>query len=189
MDRRALSNSFRQIERAALVCAASVWLGHAAWAQPVFNSDTLSEAKLVDALALPARQECPPDFTCRQINLSPVPSKPRRASLLITFETNSAELTSPARDALDTVAKALLSNRLATQRFVIEGHADPRGAAQWNHSLSEARAQAVRDYLVRTKGVAPERLDTLGKGAGELLNRSNPSAPENRRVTFVTLLD
>lgn len=175
---------------AIVLCAAPLLLGHAAvQAQPVFDGATLSEAALVDALAPPEPPACPPDFACRQIRLAAVPPRPRRASVLITFETNSAELAPPARSALDTVARALKADRLAAQRFAIEGHADPRGSPEWNDALSTARARAVRDYLVRTHGVAPDRLDPLGKGSSELLNRANPLAPENRRVTFATRLD
>jgi outer membrane protein OmpA-like peptidoglycan-associated protein len=109
------------------------------------------------------------------------------ASLLITFETDSAELGSAARRQLDIVAAALKNDRLSSYRFMVEGHADPRGAADSNLALSRERADSVRRYLIESHGIEADRLTAEGKGDREPLNTSSPAAPENRRVTFVTL--
>ena len=42
-------------------------------------------------------------------------------------------------------------------------------------------------YLVKTRGILPERLTAVGKGSSEPLNRERIDAPENRRVTIVTV--
>lgn len=112
---------------------------------------------------------------------------PAKVSLLITFDTNSANLTRGARQSLDVVGQALASDKLAGARFAIEGHADPRGVAATNLKLSQLRAQSVRDYLVETTRIDRARLDAVGKGDRELMNKADPSAPENRRVTIVNL--
>jgi outer membrane protein OmpA-like peptidoglycan-associated protein len=113
--------------------------------------------------------------------------KPASASLLITFETNSAALTARAKRSLDVVGDALASDKLASFRFGIEGYADPRGVSAVNLKLSQARAESVRDYLVSSKHIDRARLEPVGKGDQDLLNKSNPIAPENRRVTIVNL--
>ena len=118
-----------------------------------------------------------------------VPVKPASASLLLTFETNSADLSKAARDSLDTVGRALKSDRLAEFKFDIEGHADPRGGPDLNQHLSQARADAVRQYLVQNHQVGEQRLKAIGKGDTELLNEKNPVAPENRRVTIKTVVE
>ena len=92
-------------------------------------------------------------------------------------------------DQLDIVARALRSEQLASMRFTVEGHADPRGTVEGNMVLSLARAQSVSGYLVRLRGVEEGRLSAVGKGSSEPLNTVNPIAPENRRVTIVTILD
>ncbi len=115
------------------------------------------------------------------------PAKAASLQMLITFNTNSSTLTDSAQAALDKVAHALQSDRLAAYRFRVEGHADPRGAADANMKLSEDRAAAVVQYLTQKDGIAPERLTSVGKGSSEPLNRRNPTAPENRRVTIVTV--
>jgi len=116
-----------------------------------------------------------------------VAPKPASASLLITFETNSAVLTARAQRLLDVVGDALASDKLGSFRFGIEGYADPRGTSAVNLKLSQARAESVRNYLVASKRIDPARLEPVGKGDQQLLNKTNPSAAENRRVTIVNL--
>jgi OOP family OmpA-OmpF porin len=146
----------------------------------ILKGQDLTEAALIEALT--------PDPVTRSIRVQPnAPApKPASASLLITFETNSAELSRQARQQLDVVGRALQDDKLADFRFSIEGHADPRGGSELNQRLSQARAESVRQYLVRNHGVGEERLSAIGKGDRELFNQKNPVAPENRRVTIVT---
>ena len=113
------------------------------------------------------------------------PAKPAAASLLITFATNSATLMPQAKHQLDIVGRALNNDKLAEFKFAIEGHADPRGAADLNQRLSEERAESVRRYLTEAQNISAERLTAIGKGDAEPLNHKNPAAPENRRVTIV----
>ena len=115
------------------------------------------------------------------------PARPS-ASLLVTFHTASSELTEQARQQLDIVGAALKNERLARYSFTVEGHADPRGDPQSNLVLSQHRAGSVRSYLVDAHGIDPQRLIPDGKGDRELMNRTQPAAPENRRVTIVTQL-
>lgn len=115
------------------------------------------------------------------------PAKKPSASLLITFETNSAVLHPRSKEQLDVVAAALRNDRLKDFSFDVEGHADPRGSSEGNRALSQRRAESVRSYLVGTHGVAESRLRAVGKGDGELLNTRDIAAPENRRVTIVTI--
>jgi outer membrane protein OmpA-like peptidoglycan-associated protein len=116
-----------------------------------------------------------------------VSAGPAKAHLLITFDTNSATLTQSARQSLDIVGQAMTSDKLSGARFAIEGHADPRGAAGVNQKLSQLRAQSVRDYLVSKLQIDRARLEAVGKGSQELMNKATPEAPENRRVTIVNL--
>lgn len=116
----------------------------------------------------------------------PVPARKPAAALLITFETNSAVLTAASREQLDVVAAALKNEKLTGYSFNVEGHADPRGNTDGNLSLSQQRAESVRQYLVSVHGVEPGRLRPVGKGDAEPLNRKDVAAPENRRVTIVT---
>ena len=171
-----------------IALAQCLGVANCAYAQTApFSERNLSVGALIDALA-PADNFGP----TRNLRLSPADasapaSKLRReAPILLTFATNSADLTDDAKRALEVVAKAMKASQLAAQRFVIQGHADPRGSAMGNMRLSEVRAQAVRDYLVNELGISAERLTPVGRGDLEPLNPGLPAAVENRRVTFVT---
>ena len=168
---------------------------------PVLSNAQVTEDALVDALAIePAyaddaasgatrgfRPAVRPGTASAKLATAPAkPAAPGKASLLITFATGSAELTPETMQVLQTVAKALQSDRLAGFVFRIEGHADPGGAPELNMKLSEERAQSVAHYLSGKLGVLPDRLQAVGKGATELLNPQQPDAAENRRVTIVT---
>jgi OmpA-OmpF porin, OOP family len=109
------------------------------------------------------------------------------APVLLTFEPNATELTPRAKKALDVIARSLTHADLASLSFAIEGHADPRGKADDNLKLSELRAESVKSYLVSQHGIADKRLQVVGKGDTQLAIPQHPAAPENRRVTFVTV--
>lgn len=112
-------------------------------------------------------------------------AQPARASILVTFITGSAELTADAKRALDVLAGAMKSDKLASVKFTIEGHADPRGNEESNLKLSQSRAESVRAYLTSSHGLAAERINAVGKGSSALMKPNEPAAPENRRVTIV----
>ncbi len=155
--------------------------------ETVLSEREIKESTLVDALT-PAEK---PILT-RSIKVNrekPVPVKQAAASLLITFETNSARLMPKARQSLEVVARALKSDKLANFSFSIEGHADPRGGEELNLRLSQERAESVVSYLADEQNIDRSRLRALGKGQSQLLNIADPSAPENRRVTIKTVTE
>lgn len=175
-----------------VMLAAAGTFGSAAFAaEPMLKPGQVTENALVEALAIEVPQADAGGQT-RSIRPTVKPgggtqaAGAGRASLLITFPTGSSDLTPETVKALDTVGKALQSDRLAGFAFRVEGHADPRGGAELNLKLSEQRAQSVVSYLVDKVGILPDRLSAVGKGSAELLNAERPEAPENRRVTIVT---
>lgn len=151
---------------------------------PVLGEGNVTQDALIDALTPAA-----PPLRTRSIRVLRDTAPPKRAaaSILITFETNSADLTPRAKRSLDVVGSALASDKLASFRFGIEGYADPRGAAARNLKLSQQRAESVRDYLVAFHHIDRARLEPVGKGDTELLNKADVAAAENRRVTLVNL--
>lgn len=174
---------------AALLCISG--LLQAQTAAPVLKMNQVTEAAIVDALAIeePAADEGAKTRSIRptaRSNTSPARAAAGRSNLLITFNTASADLTAESKQALATVAKALQSDKLAGFAFSIEGHADPRGNADMNQRLSEARAKSVVEHLIASHGIVADRLSPVGKGSSEPLNADRPDAPENRRVTIVT---
>lgn len=100
----------------------------------------------------------------------------------VYFETNKADLTPESRSALDKAASNLAL--CEGQSFEIAGHTDARASESYNLSLSQARAEAVRSYLIN-KGVNPSQLAAKGYGETQPLNRNTndeEALKENRRV-------
>jgi OmpA-OmpF porin, OOP family len=181
------------------ILAAATFIGLSISASPLFAQQSavlkgsqVTEDALVLMLAIEGPQTAEGD-KMRGFRPAPSPSSrparapgPGKANLMITFMTDSAVLTAEGIKVLDTVARALQTDTLAGFSFRVEGHADPRGQAERNLSLSEQRAKAVVDYLVGARGILPERLVPIGKGSSEPMDPKRVDAPENRRVTIVT---
>ncbi len=161
----------------------------------VLKGSQVTESALIDALTVDGPKGPDGGKTrgfrpgTRSADTASATSKPGpgKASLLITFPTNSSDLSSETMATLDVLARALQSDALAGFTFKVEGHADPRGDSALNLALSQQRAQSVANYLVTKHAILPERLEAIGKGSSELMNRSRADAPENRRVTIVTV--
>ena len=152
----------------------------------VLHESEITEAAIIDALA-PEKTGRTRSFIPMDDQLNPEANQPASASMLITFNTNSAELTVSAKQALDKVGRALNMDKLAEFNFAIEGHADLSGSYQLNQRLSKVRAETVMNYLVHMHGIEPNRLTAIGKGYTELMNKDNPLSPENRRVTLIRI--
>ena len=69
--------------------------------------------------------------------------------------------------------------------FMIEGHTDTSGPKVFNQKLSEMRANAVKEYLVK-KGIDETRLSTVGFGEDKPAesNSTRKGRISNRRVEF-----
>ena len=105
----------------------------------------------------------------------------------ILFDVNSATIKPDSRSTLSEIAAALRSPNLKGVKILLEGHTDASGQAEANLELSQQRADAVRDYLIREGGVSSDQLSTIGKGQTEPANPANPLSAENRRVVLVNL--
>ncbi len=102
----------------------------------------------------------------------------------ITFDFNSATLTSEAREVLDIVGGALTSEQLRNRSFLVEGHTDAKGSAAYNLALSKRRAESVVRYLTTIAGIDTDRLEAVPMGKSALLYPERPDDPKNRRVVF-----
>jgi outer membrane protein OmpA-like peptidoglycan-associated protein len=126
----------------------------------------------------------PPLLTRGMRNLTPEARQKPNVDLSIQFEFDSAKLLPESRPLLDNLVKAINSDKLRGFTFVVEGHTDIIGSADYNQKLSDQRAMSVLAYLA-SKGVSKERLKSLGKGSTELLTPDRPDAAENRRVRII----
>ena len=105
----------------------------------------------------------------------------------IEFEYNSTAIVPSSYRTLGAIADALHHPLLARYKFLVVGHTDATGGADYNLKLSLARAQAIRDALVTTFTVAPKRLFAVGVGEELPLDPAHPDAAINRRVQLVNI--
>jgi outer membrane protein OmpA-like peptidoglycan-associated protein len=141
-------------------------------------------------LAAPARPAALPPGTMTVTTVRPAPPPPvaaLKAAFLITFDFASARVGAESRAVLERIAAVMNAPTAGSARFRIVGHTDSTGPADGNLTLSRQRAQAVKDALVKTWHVKPERLEVLGKGHSEPVNAADPAAAENRRVEIINL--
>jgi outer membrane protein OmpA-like peptidoglycan-associated protein len=103
----------------------------------------------------------------------------------VLFESGKSALLPSAQLKLNDVAKSLIQED-PDSKIVVEGHTDSQGAADFNQTLSQQRAQAVRDYLV-SRGIASDRVTAQGFGFSRSVadNKSAEGRANNRRVEIV----
>jgi len=137
--------------------------------------------------AVPAAPAAPPKIEGAETTADPV-----RGTVTVNiqgdvlFDAGKADVRTSSKKTLDQVAAAL-NGQYKGKPVRIEGHtdSDPIKVSKWksNQELSEARAKAVRDYLVN-KGVPSSRVTTTGLGStqpkGEVKSK-------NRRVEIVVV--
>ena len=107
----------------------------------------------------------------------------KKAMTGIQFETGKATILKKSYPILDEVAKVFLDN----PDYIIEvqGHTDNVGNAEANRKLSDKRAHAVREYIVK-KGVEANRITANGYGDTVPIadNKTKAGRAKNRRVEF-----
>ena len=105
------------------------------------------------------------------------------AQRIVEFEAGSAVLRPEGLKILDEMAVAL--GQLQGRRIEVIGHTDAQGSHASNVSLSLARAQAVKGYLV-SKGLPADSLSTSGLGPDQPVasNATDEGRARNRRIEF-----
>jgi OOP family OmpA-OmpF porin len=108
----------------------------------------------------------------------------REAAKQILFQPYSYTLDSSVFFALDTIASILKADSLLL--LDIEGHTDSSGNAEKNLQLSQNRADACKEYLVK-KGIEEHRISSVGYGdMNPIADNSTPEGRSaNRRTDFL----
>jgi OmpA-OmpF porin, OOP family len=130
--------------------------------------------KCKDVKGTAANQGCP------EISKAVI-DKINYAAKNVFFATGSSKLLAKSNASLNEVVKLLKSDE--SLMIDVSGHTDATGKEDKNQTLSEARAKAVKDYLV-SKGIAEERLASAGFGSTKPVadNKTAAGKAKNRRT-------
>jgi peptidoglycan-associated lipoprotein len=102
------------------------------------------------------------------------------------FAYDSAAVRKSEKPNIDAVASALRGN--SSDKLLIEGNCDERGTEEYNRSLGERRAQALRQALARA-GIDPMRVRTISYGKDKPVDPGHDESAwsKNRRGDFILL--
>ena len=104
----------------------------------------------------------------------------------VYFDFDSSAVKASEKSKIEKVADYFKNN--SGHAVKVEGHCDERGTEEYNRSLGERRALAVREHLVRA-GIAPERIETISYGEDRPadLGHTESAWKKNRRGVCVLL--
>jgi OOP family OmpA-OmpF porin len=102
----------------------------------------------------------------------------------IRFEPRRASIDQDSAGLLDRLIETAM--RCPSADIEIAGHTDADGEDAFNQALSEKRAQAVMDYLVKA-GLPANRFTAIGYGSSQPVasNGTDEGKAQNRRIDFV----
>ena len=102
----------------------------------------------------------------------------------VLFDTGKFTLRPMAREKLSQLSGIVLAH--PSLKLEVEGHTDSVGSDDYNMTLSQNRANAVRDYLIQ-KGINSSSISSRGFGESQPVAENNTSSgrQQNRRVELV----
>ncbi len=101
----------------------------------------------------------------------------------IFFDFDKATLRPESNIEIERLRKVLIE--YPTMKIELSGHTDNKGSSDYNKKLSDSRAKAVLDYLVK-KGISPDRMNSVGYGFDRPMapNDTDAGRQLNRRTEF-----
>ena len=126
---------------------------------------------------------------------TPIKRPPVAAQLLklpqlvaeIQFDEDAAVVRPESYRVLGRIADTLYHPSLLGYKFLIVGHTASTGRRENNLTLSQRRADVVREVLINTFKVSSKRLLAIGLGEEQLLDSVRPTAPANQWVHLMTV--
>jgi OmpA-OmpF porin, OOP family len=105
----------------------------------------------------------------------------------IQFDEDAAVVRPESYRLLGRIADTLYHPSLLGYKFLIVGHTASTGRRENNLTLSQRRADVIRDMLINTFKVSPKRLLAVGLGEEQLLDSTHPGAPVNQQLQIETV--
>jgi OOP family OmpA-OmpF porin len=108
-------------------------------------------------------------------------------NLDIQFNPDSPVIRPDSYRMLGRIADAFADPKMLPYGFLIVGHTESTGKREYNLTLSQRRADSIRDVLVTTFKISPKRIQAIGLGEEQLQDAEHPKAPVNQQIQIVTV--
>jgi OOP family OmpA-OmpF porin len=105
----------------------------------------------------------------------------------IRFDEDAAVIRPESYRTLGRIADVLTDPKLLTSKFLIVVHTVSAGRRENNLTLSQRRADVIREVLVNTFKISSKRLQAIGLGEEQLLDAARPTAAANQRIQIATV--
>jgi outer membrane protein OmpA-like peptidoglycan-associated protein len=105
----------------------------------------------------------------------------------LQFDEDAAVIRPESYRTLGRIADTLSQPSLWAYKFLIVGHTISTGKRDYNLTLSQRRADVVRDILVNTFKISSKRLQSIGLGEEQMLDSARPTAPVNQQFQVLTV--
>jgi OOP family OmpA-OmpF porin len=104
----------------------------------------------------------------------------------VQFNPDSPIIRPESYRTIGRIADALYDPALSPYGFLIVGHTESTGKREYNLTLSQRRADAIRDVLVTAFKISTKRIQAVGLGEEQLLDATHPTAAVNQQVQVLT---
>ncbi|MDQ3564652.1 MAG: OmpA family protein [Pseudomonadota bacterium] len=193
LDQAGQAGEEEEIEHHAYIARKRVGIARAEAERKIAEARAEQLLKERGQVVLDARTRQVEEATARalalQEELAALQAKQTERGLVLTlgdvlFEYDRASLKPGAQQNLYRLVTFL--NEHPDQNVLIEGHTDSKGSDSYNLDLSQRRAQAVQDFLLRN-GIGGERIAAHGYGKAYPVasNETVAGRQQNRRVEIV----
>jgi OOP family OmpA-OmpF porin len=165
--------------------AAEEWINKLAGLQTVPDIDVAAlRQQALDRLKARAKADAAP---LKRPPVAPELLTLPQFSADIQFDEDAAVVRPESYRTLGRLADTLYHPSLLGYKFLIVCHTVSTGKRESNLTLSQRRADVIRDVLITTFKVSPKRLQSLGLGEEQMLDSAHPAAPVNQQFQIVTV--
>lgn len=117
-----------------------------------------------------------------QVETKTVTQTKKTLESVVTFRQGKSTIDASQLPNVERIATYL--NKYRDSKVVIKGFASPEGSIEVNERIANARAQAVKDVLVKKYRIAESRISAQGNGIGDMF-----SEPDWNRVSIATIVE
>ncbi|HMK50140.1 MAG TPA: OmpA family protein [Thermodesulfovibrionales bacterium] len=107
--------------------------------------------------------------------------------LTVNFDFDKSKLRKADKEQLKKAIEFI--KKYPDKKIKLEGYTDSKGSKAYNLRLSQRRASATKEYLVKTGGIDPTSISTKGLGESDPVasNKTKAGRAKNRRVEILIL--